>query len=331
MRKSRFITQKDHIGIALMITKRIKDDKIFAQKVCKEVLAGNQNAIKDIHKRYQPLLMGVAEQYLSESSYIKELFAEFWDELSDGESICNYSKNKGTQSLKAFFIKILIPKIHRKSDKAEADSICREVRTGNHEAVNPLIEKYDNNLKQRAKRKLYSYDPDPHRTEEVVNNVWIAILGKDKKGEYRICKYNGTSTLKTYLISFLDNHIANEIRKIRKETENNDENGSEFPNKKHKEVREIIDRILAQLEEISANDAKLIRMYLEGFSFKEMATELLPADATEEDINQKYSAVRKQFTRARTGSMAKFKILLNRLMEKEGLTYENLLEDVTFI
>jgi RNA polymerase sigma-70 factor (ECF subfamily) len=315
-----------------MIIKRIKDDKIFAQKVCKEILAGNQNAINDMHKRYQALLMGLAEQYLSEPSYIEELFAEFWDELSAGESICKYSKNKTGQSLKAFFIKILIPKIHRKGDKAKADKICSEVRVGNQEAVNPLIEKYDNDLKQRAKRKLYSYDPDPHRTEEVVNNVWIAILGKDKKGEYRICKYNGTSTLKTYLISFLDNHIANEIRKIRKEeTENNDEDGSEFPDKKHKELREIIDRLLAQLEKAAPNDAKLIRMYLEGLNFKEMATELLPADATEEEINQKYSAVRKQFTRPRTGSMAKFRILLNRLMEKEGLTYENLLEDVTFI
>jgi len=74
------------------------------------------------------------------------------------------------------------------------------------------------------------------------------------------------------------------------------------------------------LAEISPRDASLIRMHLEGCSCEEMAMrELGGADSQSEEVSILTDSIKKQFSRNRTGSMAKFKIIIKRRIEKNQI------------
>lgn len=313
-----------------MAHKAHKEDRVFAQKICKEIQSGNQKAINEVRERYQSDLNAFAKRRLSDPSLLKALLTEFWSELSDGKAICQYGEYKGDQSLRACLMNLMGRKASekkRKTDEAEADKICDQLRAGNQEGMTSLIEKYTPNLMRRAKRKLYHCNADPHQIEEVVNNAWIAISSRGKDGDPRICKFTGNSTLKTFIKGFLENKIKDEYKKVIMDGEGGTEI-EEFPDdddsSKKKELREIIDKVSLQLEESSPNDAKRIRMRLEGLTFEDMAEDELGPDATQEEIDRRHGAIRKQFKRPRTGSMARFRVQLERFMEKEGLGYEDL-------
>lgn len=306
-------------------------DKVFAQKICRKIQSGDQEAINKIRKKYHKSLADFARQSLSNPGQTEEFMQEYWAELSDGKLICEYSELKGDESLKAFLLNILSLRIYKrniKTDKSEADKICNELRSGNKDAIRPLMDKYNDYLTENAKRKLCSFNPDPHWIEEVVNNVWIAISGKDSRGEYRICKYNEKSTLKTYLTAFLKNKVYDEKQRImsekRKRADELDKLSYHTNDNKYKneELQEIIHEALLQFDESSPKDARLIMMYLKGLSFREMAMQdLKGSNASERDIERKYNAVRQQFNRAGTGSVAKFKKELKRYMKKNDLNY----------
>jgi RNA polymerase sigma-70 factor (ECF subfamily) len=57
-------------------------------------------------------------------------------------------------------------------------------------------------------------------------------------------------------------------------------------------------------------------MYLEGLDYRQMAAR----------IGKRVDAVKKQFTRETTGSLAKFKRMLKHLMQVQGITYEDIKE-----
>jgi hypothetical protein len=55
-------------------------------------------------------------------------------------------------------------------------------------------------------------------------------------------------------------------------------------------------------------------MYLEGLDQRQMATR----------IGKRVDAVKKQFTRETTGSLAKFERTLKHLMQVQGITYDDI-------
>ncbi len=80
---------------------------------------------------------------------------------------------------------------------------------------------------------------------------------------------------------------------------------------------EIIDIALLKLEQVHPADARLVWMRMKGFSYKEIAQQ---SDATDPgEINKKIQALRKQFTRPKTGSMARFGIIVKRVMKERGI------------
>jgi RNA polymerase sigma-70 factor (ECF subfamily) len=86
------------------------------------------------------------------------------------------------------------------------------------------------------------------------------------------------------------------------------------------EKDELIYGSLLQLEEISPTDANLIRMRLEGFTYDEMAgAEIDDDDLKPGVLEKKTNAIKKQFTRNDTGSLSKFKSILDRSLKKESL------------
>ena len=67
-------------------------------------------------------------------------------------------------------------------------------------------------------------------------------------------------------------------------------------------------------------------MNLEGLSYEQMARrELSGRRADPDELKRRIDAIKKQFTRKETGSMAKFRSVLNRHLNTNSLDYYDLL------
>ena len=67
-------------------------------------------------------------------------------------------------------------------------------------------------------------------------------------------------------------------------------------------------------------------MHFEDLSYEEMAKrEFRGIKITTRKLKKKTDAIKKQFTRDKTGSMAKFKSILNRCLENNSLKFRDLL------
>ena len=92
-----------------------------------------------------------------------------------------------------------------------------------------------------------------------------------------------------------------------------------------KEQQKLIHDALLQLAVISPRDASLIRMHLAGMTYEEMAAKELHANEKHIiKIKKKTDAIKKQFSRDKTGTMAKFRGVLIRCLEKNALCYKDL-------
>lgn len=83
-------------------TRHSKDYEL-ARRVCDELIAGNRQAIKEVHDLYQPLFLNFLRRRLrgSASGRIDDVLSRFWIELMTGSAICAY---KGGTSLKRFLL-----------------------------------------------------------------------------------------------------------------------------------------------------------------------------------------------------------------------------------
>ena len=80
------------------------------------------------------------------------------------------------------------------------------------------------------------------------------------------------------------------------------------------------------LTENSPTDAYLMKMHMEGMNYQQMAEKLLGnKPKSDKELKKKTDAVKKQLTRPTSGSMAKFKSCLERIMIKNRLAYSDLL------
>ena len=211
-----------------------------------------------------------------------------------------------------------------------AQSICRELAKGNNRAILELYSLYQNLFFRFAMRRLYS--PSQDRAEKVLSEFWLELLnGK------ALCAYAGKASLSTYLLVILNRRILDSNSRMIKNRDrfiqkaNLDENSSFQESPEDTLIRGQQKKVLAQtltaMDEVSARDARLIRMHLEGLSYEQMAArELGGLTASPSELQKKTNAIKKQFTRPGTGSLAKFKVLLSRAMKKYGLTERDLLE-----
>jgi RNA polymerase sigma-70 factor (ECF subfamily) len=94
----------------------------------------------------------------------------------------------------------------------------------------------------------------------------------------------------------------------------------------HKEKIKIVHETLLVLTQTSPADAYLVKMHLEGLNYRQMAERDIGNRAcSEKEIRKKTDAIKKQFTRKNTGSLAKFKSCLERVMRKNQLIYHDML------
>ena len=223
--------------------------------------------------------------------------------------------------------------IHR--DIALAQRICKELRAGNQDAIITIYDQHNDYLLSFIRSKIYkSHILKSGVDREVLNDFWIIVLSK--KGEI-ICRYmaKNSASLRTYLTNILFNQIKSINREIKKEntlfsddnTPDDEDDNVNYCNsyrgedlKSETDEVELIHEALSLLSQDSPMDAKYIRMHLlEEFTYEEIARQELPHEKDNKVIKRKTDAVKKQFTRDRTGSKAKFKKILQELKESERL------------
>jgi len=83
---------------------------------------------------------------------------------------------------------------------------------------------------------------------------------------------------------------------------------------------------LLQFDQISYKDAYLMRMYLDGLNYKEMAErEFGTRQADSGALKKKINNIKKQFTRSKTGTLARFKRVISDCLKDHDLDVKDLL------
>jgi hypothetical protein len=73
-------------------------------------------------------------------------------------------------------------------------------------------------------------------------------------------------------------------------------------------------------------DAYLIKMHMEGLSYQQMAKKMLGnKPKSDGELKKKTDSINEQFTRNTSGSMADFKSCLERVMRKNQLIHDDML------
>ena len=213
-----------------------------------------------------------------------------------------------------------------------AQKICKELLNQNKKAIQELFYRFQKMFVGLARKRLYN--KDPNQAESILSNFWIELLNANA-----ICDYKAKASLKSYLIIILSRRIIDDNRSYLRENskkdyiEDNDietlEDKDSTPSPEDKIIDEdkkrIINEALLMLGNISPKDADLIRMHIQGLDYKQMAEmQFAISQSNEQELKKKVDSLKKQFTRKRTGSLAKFKICLNKCLEKHKLSYREL-------
>jgi len=215
-----------------------------------------------------------------------------------------------------------------------ARKACRELLNGNNEAILPIYHQYHPFLFSFTKRRLNSNDSGTALS--ILNDFWVELLNAEA-----ICAFKGMASLKTYLFKILNFRIIDSIRRSNRQGAYHKnvsdreveidlfESEAQSPEKSlmEKERIKLIHQALLLLSDTSPADAYLVKMHLEGLNYNQMAEKLLSGqDAGPKDIDKKVNAIKKQFTRTGSGALDKFKACLERVMRKNNLMHEDILD-----
>ncbi len=214
-----------------------------------------------------------------------------------------------------------------------AQETCDELRSGNNEAILDIYNQYHPFFLNYTRKKLSFADKE--KAVSILDDFWVELLNAAA-----ICSFKGLSSLKNYLFKILNFRIVDNLRKNACQNSDSknicakdydmDSFGSEdlSPEKDllHKERIRLIHESLMLLADKSPEDAYLVKMYLEGLNYRQMAQKQLGnTNYTETDLDKKVNAVKKRFTRKDTGSLARFKSYLEHCMTKNRLAFADIL------
>lgn len=209
------------------------------------------------------------------------------------------------------------------NDIKTAKKICDRLRSVDKEGLSELVSIYNEFFLNFAHRRLFR----PDIVEDVIQSFWEEMLSGQA-----ICAYadssDNTATLRTYLVGVLHRRVIDANRKTSRhegihQGEENIQARPDHAGTPHNGLsasasatlaRRLVHEALLKLSEDSPTDAFLVRMHLEGLDYSQMATRL----------GKSRDAIKKQFSREPTGSLAKFQKALKHLMQAEGLRYEDI-------
>ena len=214
-----------------------------------------------------------------------------------------------------------------------SQEICDRLRSGDQESVLKIYSKYHILFSAFARKRLFANDHS--QAEIIVNKFWVELLNTKA-----ICSYLGKTSLRNYLLTILNRRIIDANRKwvrdnnqkqnIEKMVAENSEGKSVEVSPEeiviNKERLQLIHEALLLLETISIRDAYLMKLYLEGLTYKEMAErEMDGRDADGSSVEKKINAIKKQFTRPKTGTLARFKNTIAACLKNHDLVFKDLL------
>jgi DNA-directed RNA polymerase specialized sigma24 family protein len=220
-----------------------------------------------------------------------------------------------------------------KEDLVLAQETCLELRSGNNDAILPVYRKYQSMFMGYTRRRVHSSDDD--RATSILTDFWVELLNAKA-----ICNFQGLSSLKTYLFKILNFRIIDNVRKPPPpDTSGNTINGGDndvdgtggdgvSPEEEviQKEKIRLIHETLLMLTESSPTDAYWVKLHFEEMSYQQMAEKSLAGTSySDKELKKKTTAIKKQFTRKTSGSMAKFKSCLERVMRKNNLDLADIL------
>ena len=221
---------------------------------------------------------------------------------------------------------------HRE-DLILARETCDELRSGNKDAILGIYNQYHPFFLGYTRRRMQAFDSD--RVTSVLTDFWVELTNAKA-----ICDFLGLSSLKTYLFKILKFRIADSVRRTNRQSaysKNISDKEHEMdeivandvsPEKDlmHKEKVKLVHKTLLTLAESSPTDAYLVKMHLEGMDYGQMAEKMLgEKDPSTKQLSKKVNAIKKQFTRSGTGSLAKFKACLEKVMGQNQLIYADML------
>jgi len=194
-----------------------------------------------------------------------------------------------------------------------------------------MVRSYQRLFLPFARRRLFH----PQDVEDVLQNYWEELMnGK------AICRYAQQSefqvSLRSFCLGILNRRIIDRNRQITREkqrltsdnpiTNNPDDSPEELLTQSVSGnlARGLIHAALIKLAEHSPQDVELLRWHLDGLTYEDMAKRLLgPGQTATTALKKKINAVKKQFTRESSGSLARFKVVLQELMQAQGLSYDD--------
>ena len=232
--------------------------------------------------------------------------------------------------------------INRSSKDVElARKVCDKLRTGNTDAIDLVYRQYQVFFLNFTERRLYMNEQTAPET--VCMDFWEELLNGKAICSYAYKNPNGQkAALRTYLTTRLNWRITDHNRKYVRDRKlfspldddpriansiATDERLQESAEASYlrEEQQKIIRQALMMLSETAPRDAQLIRKYLKGLSYANMAEEELNKKGeSKSNFAKKENAIKKQFTRPRTGSLAKFKICLERVLKTKGLKLDDM-------
>ena len=183
--------------------------------------------------------------------------------------------------------------------------------------------------------KSNSSKPDS-QVEIILDDFWLELLNTKA-----ICSFQGKTSLRSYLLTILNRRIIDANRKIMRErnkkqqidgwaVEASQKNIAVVSPEEvfiNKERTNLICEALVLLENISTRDAYLMKMYLEGLGYNEMAEREVECNTTvSKNLKKKINAIKKQFTRKKTGTLARFKDAIAECLKDHQWDVKDLLD-----
>ena len=226
----------------------------------------------------------------------------------------------------------MVDRNHNK-DYALAQKICEHLKACRNDAILALYHEYHHFFLAFTRRRIYHAEND--QIEAVLSNFWTELLNSRV-----ICSYEGKASLRTFLLTILNRRIIDANRKFQRDmkfTEIIDEHVSDatdIPDNMEspeelllqKERQKVVHDTLVRLSQSAPKDAALIRMHLNGLSYKKMAEQDFNGqNKAAGELQRKVDSIKKQFTRPVTGSLARFKALLEENLQENRIDPGDLL------
>jgi DNA-directed RNA polymerase specialized sigma24 family protein len=216
-------------------------------------------------------------------------------------------------------------------DKSFAQTICEALLAGNRQPLEEMVSSYQKLFLPFVRRRLFNHQD----VEDVLQNFWEelmngrAICNYARQEDYRL-------SLRNYCLGILNRRVIDRNRQVARErqhlTAENDHTANPGNSPEHlltqsasdTLARSLVHGALIRLAEQSPRDVELLRWHLDGMSYEDMARRLLgPEQMTTATLRQKINALKKQFTRESSGSLARFRAVLLELMQEQGLRYDD--------